>query len=164
MDAKTQKMVAAIIGLKRHEQPDPAVLDRVEREFHRRLRAEILRQEENSFSYQWQQFCGAVRFFVQTLMGRALVPVGAFAAIAFVLAVATLQRDAATAGAASEFAALKLDIPTTEETASYKPSESLAEFVDFSRSLDFPSQQASAYQAPAREAAPVVYDEANISF
>ncbi len=163
MDRHTEQAIVNIVSLKRFEKPDAALMAGVEREFHRRLQAEMLRRESSSLSARLSQISEAWSSFCWSF-GKGLVPVAAAACIVVAFVVSG-QMGSGISGVqvASGF---KLDVGAGDSSVSAsRTSDSLKEFMDFSRSLEMPSSQAAAAQTyEGYSAVPVVYDEANISF
>lgn len=84
MDQFTEKDIATLLRLKRHEQPPPAYFDNFLHEFHRRQRAELLKQPLWEIAFQ------RTRDFVSELTRPNLVSYP-FAAAAVLICAAVLS-------------------------------------------------------------------------
>jgi hypothetical protein len=109
MDHFTEEDIATLLRLKRHEQPPPGYFDNFLSEFHRRQRAELLKQPA------WRIALDRVRDFMLELNVPALTSAPAAAAAVVILAaVLTLKvSQAPDSGHAGNVAVVQHQEPAT---------------------------------------------------
>lgn len=159
---ENDERLQSLLALKRCEKPLPGSLDNVAAEFHRRLRYEEFRREQNSPAVLWSRLMDALVTEPLSLLRQATAGAAVAAGIVFGLGTLAIQQNPVGLPAVAQ-SNLRIDLEPADEAAirALAPAEALS--VEALADPDFGRQFARPL-VPETSATPVSFDEANIVF